>query len=191
MILKQIAAPAVEPVSLAEAKLHLRVDIADDDAYIEALIAAAREYFEGATGRALITQEWRLSLPGFPCGSEIELPRAPLQTVDHFAYTDSDGTVTHVDATTYAADTDSEPGRIVLKYGEYWPANTLATLNPVQVEYTAGYGDAATDVPAHMRQAIKLLVAHWYENREPVTAGEVARAVPFALQSLIYLYRIY
>jgi uncharacterized phiE125 gp8 family phage protein len=190
MILKQIAAPAVEPVSLAEAKLHLRVDIADDDTLITALISAAREYFEGATGRALITQKWRLSLETWP-GNVVELPRAPLVSVDDFEYIDSAGTTTDVGAAVYDVDTDSEPGRIVLAYGQTWPSTTLAIMNPIQIEYTAGYGAAATAVPEHMRQAIKLLVAHWYENREPVSAGEVAREVPFALKSLIYLYRIY
>jgi len=191
MILKQIAAPAVEPVSLDEAKLHMRVDIAADDTKIQALITAAREYVEKATRRSLITQEWRYCLDSFPAGAEIKLPRPPLVSVDEFTYTDSGGTETDVAAATYSADTDGEPGRIVLDYGETWPSDTLATLNPVKVEFTAGYGDAAADVPQIYRQAILLLAAHWYEQREAATAGEVSREVPFAVQSLIMLDRNY
>lgn len=192
MTLKLVTGPTVEPVSLAEAKTHLRVDIDDDDAYISGLIAAAREYLEGATRRAFLTQTWRLSLDAWPWPpAQIELPLPPLQAVNSIKYRDSDGTQTTVDSGDYIVDTDSEPGRIVLDYGESWPSETLYPANPIQIEFEAGYGDAATDVPQYLRQAVLLLVGHWYENREPVVIGTVHKELPLAVDSLIYLHRAY
>jgi uncharacterized phiE125 gp8 family phage protein len=191
MIIKQTAAPAVEPVTVAEAKAHMRVDISDDDDYITALIVAAREYIEGATRRALITQTWRYSLDGWPDGDEIVLPKPPLQSVTSIVYKDEDGTANTWSSSGYIVDTDSDPGRVVLAYGESWPSVTLYPAAPIQITYKAGYGDAAANVPGHLRHAIKFLVAHWYENREPVTVGQVARDVPLAVDSLIWLYRAF
>lgn len=86
-------------------------------------------------------------------------------------------------------DTDSEPGRVVLKHGQSWPSTTLRTMNPVQVTYVAGYGLAAS-VPPHLVQLIKLLVSHWYENREPVVVGSITASIPLAVDSLIWLNRV-
>lgn len=191
MIIKQTAAPAVEPVSLTEAKSHLRVDISDDDDYISGLIKSAREYIEGATRQALITQTWRLSLDAWPEGNEITIPKPPLQSVTSIIYKDSDGNSTTWSTSAYIVDSDSEPGRVVLAYGQSWPSVTLYPANPIQITFKAGYGDAASSVPQHLIHAIKFLVAHWYENREPVTVGAVARDVPLAVDSLIWLNRVY
>lgn len=191
MILKRTVAPAIEPVTLAETKAHLRVDTSDDDALITALITAAREYVEGASRRALITQTWRYSLDSWPEGDEIELPKPPLQSVSSVKYYADDGTEYTLSTFAYIVDTDSEPGRIALAYGESWPSLTLYPAGAIRITYVAGYGDAASAVPQHLRQAILMLVAHWYENRETTTIGAVAREVPLAVESLIYLHRAY
>lgn len=190
---KQTVAPTVEPVALARMKNHLRVDedMTDDDDFIAALIGAAREYIEGATRRALITQTWRLSLAGWPDGDEIELPKPPLQSVTSVVYTDADGNATEWDSAEYLVDTDSEPGRVVLANGYGWPGVTLRSMNPIQITYVAGYGDDGSAVPKIYQHAIKLLVGHWYENREATVAGTIAREIPLAVESLIWLERVF
>jgi uncharacterized phiE125 gp8 family phage protein len=191
MRLKLATAPASEPVTLAEAKAHLRVDISDDDTLIDGLIASARRYFEEAARRALITQTWRLSLDGWPSGDEIELPRPPLQSVTSVIYKDQDGNATTWAAANYIVDTDSEPGRIVLAYGQSWPTGVLYPANPIQITYKAGYGDAGSSVPTQMKQAILLLIGHYYENREDTIAGTTIKAIPLGVHSLIWLNRAY
>ena len=189
MRIVQTSAPGTEPVTTAEAKSHMRVDISDDDTLIGSLITAAREYVEGATRRSLITQTWRLNLDAWPGGNEISLPKPPLQSVSALIYLDEDGTQATMSTSMYIVDTDSQPGRIVLAYGESWPSLTLYPANPIQITFVAGFGDAASDVPQHLRQAILMLATHWYENRE--AAGPKLDEIPFAVESLIYLYRAY
>lgn len=157
-----VTPPAEEPVTLAEAKLHLRVDIPDDDLLIEALLVAAREYVEMYTRRQLVTATWQLQLDTWlPC---IRPPKPPLQGVTEIEYLDTSETLQAVDPTTYRVDTAREPGRIVLATGVSWPS--LAPVpGAVQVTYDAGYG-AASAVPETFKSAIKLLCADLYEHRE-------------------------
>lgn len=192
LVLKRTVDPTIEPVTLAEAKSHLRVEIADDDTLIGNLIQAAREYIEDVTGRALITQTWRLSLSAWPSSDIIKLPRPPLVSAT-VAYTDSAGTATTWAATNYDVDTESEPGLIRLAYGITWPTATLKPTNPIQITYVAGYGATAASVPEYARQAILMLLAHWHENREGVLVGQgfTATPVPFAIESLIWLNRVF
>lgn len=188
MALKLYAAPSTEPVSLAEAKAQCRVDSTDDDAFITGLIAAAREMAEKVARRAFVTQTWDLVLDAWPDSDQIELPRPPLQSVMSVTYVDDDGVSATFPSSSYLVDTDSEPGRVVLKTGYTWPSATLQAANGVRVRFVAGYGAAAA-VPAHLAAAIKLLVGHWYENREATAAGDVAREVPLGVQALLTLDR--
>jgi uncharacterized phiE125 gp8 family phage protein len=190
MILKRTVGPTSEPVTLTEAKAHMRVDISDDDTLISSLIQAAREYIEDATHRALITQTWRLSMDQWPCSDEILLPRPPLASVSSITYTNNANATTTLSSSVYSVDTDSEPGRVKLVYGEDWPSDTLATTSPIKVTYVAGYG-AASAVPQQFKQAILMLVAHWYENRETSMAGTIIRDVPFSVAALINLNRAF
>jgi uncharacterized phiE125 gp8 family phage protein len=190
MAWKLVTAPTSEPVTVAEAKAHLRVDLSDDDVLIESLITAARVHIEDATSRALITQTWRINLDDWPPCGYLCLPRPPLQSVTSVVYTDSAGTAATLSASKYAADTDSEPGRIVLNCGQTWPVTTLATSNPIVITYIAGYGAAAA-VPQQLKQAILLLLGHWYENREGSIVGSGGVSpIPFAIDSLIWMNRI-
>ena len=189
MRLKRTVEPTTEPVSLAEAKAQCRVDSDDENTFITGLIQAAREYVEDTSHRALLTQTWRLSLDAWPACDEIELPRPPLQSVTSLVYYDSAGTLYTLDSSKYGVDTDSEPGRVVLNWGESWPSLTLRSFNPVQVTFKAGYGDDADDVPLHLRQAILLIIGHWFENRELTISGTIIKEIPLAVDSLIYLNR--
>ena len=182
--------PALEPVSLDEAKAHLRVTSADEDAYIASLITAAREWCEGFQQRAYVTQTRKLVLDRFPGGCAIYLPRPPLQSVTSIVYTDSEGAQYTVDADSYIVDTDAEPGRIVLAYGASWPSVTLRPAAGVEITYVAGYGDAS-DVPQKVKQAMLLLVGHWYEQREAVLVGSISKEIEFAVHSLLWQDRVF
>ncbi len=188
MALKSVTPPATEPVSLTETKTHLRVDITDDDNYIIALITAARINIQHWARRSLMTQTWRYSLDAWPDNNTINLPRPPLQSVSSIIYHSNDSSTTRP-ATNYQVDTDSEPGRVAPTNGSGWPGGSLRSLNPIQITFTAGYGDAATDVPAIYRQAMLLLIGHWYENREATIAGTIVREIPLAVSSLIWMDR--
>jgi uncharacterized phiE125 gp8 family phage protein len=179
---KIITPVSTEPVTLLDALTHIRVspDELDEQSLVSSLITAAREYCEGVTRRALATQTIEAYPARFPPGCEIELPRPPLQSVTSVKYTDSAGTETTLTADTdYIVDTDGPIGRIVLPYGKSWPAVTLYTVNPIKIRYVAGY----TTIPAMYRQAILLLVGHWYENREVV--GQVTGKMEIAVDALL------
>lgn len=208
--LTRIADATVEPVTLDEAKLHMRVTHADEDALISALITSARRWVEQFTWRALLDQTWKLILDEFPPAhrgphtvtdhhlishhsrsGEIHLPRPPLLSVTSITYHKKDGTTETVDASTYIVDTAHEPGRIALADGESWPPDTLQTIAGVEVEYKAGYGTGADDVPRDMRQAVLMLAGHLYEHRETVVVGGGGndREMPFASRTLAWPYR--
>lgn len=184
-----VTAPAAEPVDLATAKAHLRVDIPDDDALITSLIATARQHAEAITRRALITQTWDLVLDAWPDDDRIDIPLPPLQSVTSITYKDSAGAAYTVPATDYIVDTVSSPGRVVLGYGKTWPSTALYPAGAITVRFTAGYGDA-TAVPEAIKAAIKLLVAHFYENREPVVIGKAMNDLPLTIEALLWPFRV-
>lgn len=201
LVMKLVTAPAAEPVTLTEAKSHLRVDIADDDTLIGGLITGAREHVESMTRRQLMPATWRLSLDAFPStyarrgawyrptaeGTDIILPRPSLTAITHIKYTDTNGVLQTLSTDVYAASTDEEPGRVTLKYGQEWP-DTQEIANAVVITYTAGYStgsDVAISqaaVPRSLKQAILMLVSHWYENRE--ATGNMTDEVAFAVSAL-------
>lgn len=186
-----IVQPTEEPVSLQEMKDHLRVDITDDDDLIQAYSVAARRYLEETMRRAFITQTIAQYHRCFPYRDFLRLVNPPIQSVVSIQYTDSDGDTHTVDSNTYTVDTVSTPGRVVLNYNEQWPTVTLATNNPVRVEFIAGAVDAA-GVPQTFKQAIMMLTAHYYENRETIVAtGAVPKEMPFSVVSLLQLDRNY
>lgn len=184
-------APTSEPVTTAEAKSHLRVDIADDDTLIAALIAAARQAFEEINGRSLFTTTWKLILDAWPAGETIVLPRPPLQSVTSIVYTDTDGNTTVWGASNYVVETMRTPGRVYLGYNKSWPTATLRPASPITVTYVSGWADVA-DIPQRYKQAILLLVGHWYENREAIaSSGAMPKEIPLAYESLVMMDRVW
>lgn len=165
-------APVVEPVSLAEAKAQCRVDGTDEDAYIASLISTAREYVENVLDLSLITQVWEARYDTFPLW-EIILPRPPMQTgTVTVIYRDEGGvsrTITSA-ANAFQVDAFATPGRIYPNYEGVWPA-VRGDENSVTVRWTAGYGASGGNVPQTVKSLIMLLVAHWFEMRQPVVAG--------------------
>ena len=187
MALVLISAPAAEPISLAEAKAHLRIDADDEDALIGQLIVAARMFAERNLGLALITQGWSYFLDFWPRSSCVTLPTSPVQSVSAVILHDGAGGSTTLDADDYAVDVLSQPARLVLNGAT--PPVVARALNAFEIAFTAGYGDAASDVPAPIRQALNLLVAHWFERREPVVLGVGATEVPSTVAGLLLPYR--
>ena len=200
--LQLTAAPAADPVSLADAKLYGRVGATADDALITQLITAATRLAEDYTNRAFVTQSWLLTLDRFPgiVGTTptvytayrdwpifwdvIRLPKAPLASVDSVYYVDTAGATDLIDPSIWQADLNSEPGRLRPAYGKIWPV-PRAELAAVQVHFTCGYG-AASAVPAGIQLAIKVLVNFFYENRQ--AAGGGPESWPLAVRSLLDQY---
>jgi uncharacterized phiE125 gp8 family phage protein len=190
LTLTRTVEPAEEPVTLAEAKAHLRVDDTTEDAYISALITAARVHAESHTERQFITATYQLRLDEFPrrCSDIVRLPRPLLIAVSAIAYTDEDGVAQTLDPSLYQVDAASLPGRVMPAYGAVWPT-TQEILNAVTITFTAGYGAAAA-VPLPIKHAIKLLASHWFENREPVVVGTITSEVPMTVKALLGPYRV-
>lgn len=175
--------PSTEPVSLAEAKAHLKLDTADEDDLVAALIAAARARAEWHTGRALVMQGWTLWLDAWPRDG-IEIPLPPLQSVTRLAVYAPDDTPRILAPSTYQVDTSSAPARLTLKANILPPTN-LRALNAVELAFTAGYGEADA-VPPPLKQAILQIVADLHTHRDDGDA-----VVSNAAQALLAPYRIF
>jgi uncharacterized phiE125 gp8 family phage protein len=189
MGLKLISPPAVEPVSLAEAKVHLRLDSDADDAYVSALIATARERVELFLRRALITQTFDCTLDGFPANRRsIDLPRPPLQSVESVKYIDTAGNQQTLPPETYVVDAASnEMGRVALAWNQFWPI-TRWSINSVVIRFVAGYGDNAAEVPQAIRHGILIEISNLYENREDIVIGQTFGIAPLS-ERLLWPYR--
>ncbi len=195
----QTVAPTAEPVTALE--LAQQLLLPEDEAkaqstYIADLIAEAREYAEDRLGQQLVTATWQLTLDGFPRHDPIRdrtnaswleavtirPPKPPLRSITSVQYLDPAGVLQTWSSSLYVVDTANRPGRIMPAFGQIWPF-TLPTANAVTITYVAGYGDPKA-VPRKIKKAIKLLAAHWYENRE-ATAGAAPVEIPLGVNALL------
>lgn len=182
--------PATEPITTAEAKIHLGIASAVTgwDTLIAALITAARKYVEDFTNRSLITTVWKLKLDSLPYDQpSLQLPRSPLITVDSLKYYDNDGTEQTWDAANYIVSIDREPARVSLAYSIVWPSARYRA-DAITVNFTAGYGSAGS-VPQVFKQAILLIIGHWFEHRSEVEGGNL-REIPLGVKALLEMYRV-
>ena len=190
MGLTQILAPAEEPISLAEAKDYHRHDGADNDAVLMGLIVAAREAAEHETGRALVTQRWRLSLDAWPQDGIIRLPRPPLASVEAVSYLDSAGTRQTLSAAAYQVISDELIGELRPAYNTAWPA-CRETPGSIRIDYTAGYGGAAA-VPQAIRAWMQLTIGAGDTQRAAIVTGTNVSDLPRPLwDALLDAYRIH
>jgi len=181
-----VTAPTIEPVTVQEVKDHSNIFIDSDDTLIETYITSARIHVENMTNRALITQTWDLFLDEF-C-SVITIPKAPLQSVSSISYLDTAGASQTLSSATYTVDTDSIPGRVYLAYQKNWPS-IRGDRNGITIRFVAGYGGRSA-VPEVIKHAMKMLVAHWYENRE-YSMSMALNEVPMGVRSILNNERIW
>lgn len=179
-----LTAPKIEPVSLADAKMHIRAicgDTTEDEAIISPLITAAREYCENITGRALAEQ----IIEAYPdkLTTKIYLPRPPLVSIVSIQYTNECGAETTISPENYI--TDMAGGCVAFKkLPQYQPD----IINPVKITYRAGY----TDLPKTIRQAMLLMIGHWYANRETVAVGALASVeIKLTTDALLKQYKVW
>ncbi|MFW1676450.1 head-tail connector protein [Pontibacter sp. JAM-7] len=183
---KLTTAPASEPISLADAKLHLRIEssITEDDDYITALIAAARHHVEKTTGLAIIDQTWTAYADAF--SDEMELLR-DLSSVTEIRYQDTDNAQQKLATSIYTVDTASYVGRVVLAKDQEWP-DTYEEINAVEIEFVRGIAATATDVPQNLRAAMLLIIGNLYLNRETDVIGVSVAELPFGVKMLLQPY---
>lgn len=168
--LQRISDPDLEPVTLVEAKAHMRVDTTDEDEFHTALITVAREWCEYHTGRALVDQTWQLRFEGYSI-DRFPLRRSPVISVDSFFY-DVNGVATELDASTYVLDgAGTKWPQLLLAYGKTWPQSFWE--KPLTIQFRAGYTDRAASptegvekVPTAFKHAIKMIVTFLDKNRE-------------------------
>lgn len=184
------AAPGSEPVTLTEAKSHLRVTDSNEDTLINSLISAARNLTESFTNRALITQTWDLKLQSF--GQEISIPNPPLVSVTSIQYVDIDEATQTLATTEYAvlnAGAHIKPGRIVPAYNKSWPS-VRGMPNDITIRFVAGYG-AASSVPPQLRWAVLLILSELYARRESAIVGSTIMEVPYSASALMAPYVVH
>jgi uncharacterized phiE125 gp8 family phage protein len=188
--------PMNEPVSLSEMKNALGMADFDadcdnytaDDDYISSLIAAAREYCESYQNRTYGLQTLELYLDRFPC--QIRIPRPPLIEVSEISYKDCYGVTTILPTTEYVWSNTGFLGVIVPAYGKIFPSFTPYPLDAVKITYTAGHSTVEA-IPQKVKQAIKLLTTHWYENRTPIDATRTEpKEIAFSLSALLNIDRV-
>lgn len=185
MTLFRTVEPAVEPISPAEAKAHLRIDHDSEDTLLSGLIRAAREEVERSTGLALIEQSWRLALDRWPRDGRVLLRRTPVREVLSVTVFDGDGGASVLSPAHYELDLLSSPARLFLAN----PSEPGATLNGIEIDFTAGFGESGTDVPDLLKRALLILVAHWYEFRGAFGADAQPVSIPDSYRRLIAAYR--
>lgn len=188
MTTKRTTPPATSPVSLTEAKAHLRVDHTDEDNLIESLIDAATSHFdgEGVLGRAIITQSWAQWVGQSP--GWVRLNIATFQSLTSVEYYDTDNALQTATLTDFEIRLEGDYVIIKPKTDFNWPL-AYTRQDAIKISYVAGYGDAPADVPQSIRQAILLTVGHWYQNREAVVEGTF-KELPLAVASLIGVERL-
>ncbi len=183
-----LAGPATEPVTLAEAKAFLRVDGTDEDAFISTLITAARLHAESVTGRAMITQSWRMALDDFPLSRRIGLPVAPLRALTEIRAYDADGVATTLTLAEFQPETGLAPACLFVP-AAISGMPVMRAFDAIEIDYVAGYGDAPEDVPADLRHAVLTLVGYWFEHRDAVIVAGAGAVVPAGFDRLVEPYK--
>lgn len=181
MTLFRTSGPDVEPVTLADAKAELRIDHDSEDDLLTGLIRAAREEVERTTGLAMIEQGWRLALDRIPSSGFVLLRRGPVREITAVTAYGTDGEAFVLVASTYQFDPLSRPARLHFDT----PPTDLRVLNGIEIDFTAGYGEAATDVPDLLKRAVQMLVSHWFEFRASYGADSQPVSFPQGYERLL------
>lgn len=186
--------PAVEPVTVQEAKSHLRIDGAADDTMLAHYITAARTFLERRLSRSFIDTKWTLRRDTFPAYAQ-ELPRPPFspttgkQAVEIvYVKDDSDGTVVSMtEEDHFTVDRFSTPPMVFPAGDELWPT-TAAVENAVAISWWSGYGATGAAVPPPLRHAVLMLAGAWFMQREAIST-DGPQPVPYGVEALIDVYK--
>ena len=184
--------PTETPVTLPEAKHHLRVDDDGEDSLVEGLNQAATNWVEEYTGRQLVDATWLLTLDRFPLLDELLLPRPPVNAITSITYHDSEGNALVMPAADYVLDNSSDYGlhRLYLAEGADWPSEALRRAAGVEILYAAGYGGAET-VPDQFKSGIKMVAGSLYENRETEITGTITSQLKHSAEWVLFPYRVW
>lgn len=187
MTILQIQQPAVEPVSLGDAKEHMRIDTTAEDELISALIVAARSHVEAVTGVTMIHQTFRQYMSAWPT-APVPLSRFPAVRIEAVTSYDGDGAPHDVTAAASALQPMQRPATVKLD------ATSVSLPSPghngVEIDFVAGYGETSVDVPPDLRRAVLMLVSHWYEFRGAIAPHQQAVSVPEGFEALIGPHRL-
>lgn len=173
-------APLAEPITLAEFKTHLKIDHSDEDALLESLIKAARQYLEYRAGLAVMSQVWRLVLDDWPKDGFLTLQKTPVQSVDQIVIYDEDGVSQNLDLSATILDSFSKPARLYVGA----MARPGQLINGIEIVFTAGYS-SASEVPDTLKRALLLHASHLYEFRGVVALDMQPASVPQGYEALI------
>jgi uncharacterized phiE125 gp8 family phage protein len=181
-VYKLITGPTSEPIPLFDAKLHLKVDVPDDDVLISSLIVAAREVVEGYTNLQLLPAVWETNISSF--NERIQLFKSPVTEIVSINYKDEDGADATLATDIYTYDFSYNVGTISLAYEKQWPS-VYYGKNNIRIRFKAGFQDS-TKIPQSIKQAMLLMIGSWYENRE-----DSISKFPKASEMLLQRYRIF
>lgn len=186
MTIAELTPPAVEPITLAEVKAHLRLDSNDEDALLAGLVRAARCHLESETGLCLILRSLRLYLDDWPEGRVIQIARGPVQTIETVTVYDALGAPVELDVAGYMLDGTARPARLVL------PTRRASkrAVNGIEIDFSAGFGESGAEVPDTLKRALLLHVAAMYELRGVLSLDEQPGAVPQGYDRLVAPYRL-
>lgn len=183
--LRRTVRPTATVLDVNEFKRHRKITTTDEDTYLSQLLPAVEDIVERELNRALCQQTLALTFDfGFPAEQTIQLPRAPLISVDSVQYVDSAGAPQTLSASKYHVRA-GDPGVLCLNDGESWPT-TDKVLAAVTITYKAGYGTKPSDVPPTIRPLMWLLAAHYHENREIVVTGTIVSPIPQTYERLLW-----
>jgi uncharacterized phiE125 gp8 family phage protein len=180
-----VTPPTGQPVTLAQAKAHLKIETNDEDGYLQELIAAAVATVEAETGKALLTQTWRLYLDDWPPCGLAELPVAPVRSVGPVNAYAAHGTPSPIAAADYLLDRHGEPPRIYFRRRP----DAGREINGIEIDIVAGYGEAGTDVPDQLVRAVLILVAHWHAHRGAASDAALMGSFPKGFRARVAPFR--
>jgi uncharacterized phiE125 gp8 family phage protein len=181
MTIAELLPPSAEPITLAQAKAHLRLDASDEDALVADLIRTAREHLEAETSLCLIARPLRLYLDDWPETHVIQIARSPVRSIDAVTVYDAAGLPKEIDTSGYVLDGAARPARLVLPVR---PAAARA-LNGIEIDFTAGFGESGADVPDTLKRAMLLHVAAMFELRGLLDRELLQGALPQGYDRLI------
>lgn len=186
MTYARLSPPAAEPLTLAEVKAHLRIDGAEEDALLASLIRAAREHLERETGLCLILQRWRLYLDHWPKDGVIRLAKCPVQAIQNVTVYDGEGAALDVSLEDHLLDGEGRPARLWLKN----PPSPGRAVNGIEIDFSAGFGEAGTDVPDTLKRAVSIHVGHMFAFRGAISPEDQPAGIPDGYERLIAPFRL-